>query len=387
MMDMEQLVFATTPGLEAVAAREIEELFGVTAAPRQPGRLFADSGAIANLVPSMNYRLRCVDRLGIVVARAEAVDLEQIRAIAARVKWGDILHPDRTLAVRGYREGTHAFRSVEVASVVGSAVIDGFSASRGRRLAVDLDDPDVVVRAELFDDRLVLWIDTTGDIGLHRRAYRRYAHMASMRPTVANLLVRLSGWRDELLLDPFCGSATLLIEAGHLAVRTAPGELRGTGWAWQRLPGFGFEAVPRDAEEGFRRRLNTAPLVGIERFARHLRGAVENIGRAGMGDVVQVRSGLAELSDEVLAGEAPGTPRIVVTNPPFGRRVSSTGRVAQLYIDAAAAWQRAGVTRVVAVAELGEAMGGALNDAGYQIAQMLPVIYGRTPVRVLVATC
>lgn len=172
----------------------------------------------------------------------------------------------------------------------------------------------------------------------------------------------------------------LLIEAAHRYLGTEAGALRGRGWAWQRTPCLAADARgSAPGEVGPRRAAGTLPdLHGIERFRRHVVGALDNVEAAGLATAVRVHCGLARDTDTLLR---PGcVRRTVVTNPPFGRRVGNTRQVRRLYAEAAQAWSRAGVARVATWAEISTAMQEALAAAGYRITDTAPVLYGRFPV-------
>lgn len=387
---MERLLVTTVPGFEEVAEDELRRDFGLEPELLAPGRLVADLPEGADMsatVRTLNRWSRCPDRVGILLLDCEgAADLESVREIATSLDYTELFPPRQSFAVRATRSGEQPFRSPDVARVVGTAineVIRGRTGSPGR---VDLEEPDAIVRADLDAERLLLWLDTTGYDALHVRDYRRHAHMASMRPTVANLLLRLADWRGEPLVDPFCGSATVLIEALLRRQGSAPARHRGRGWAWQRSEWLsagdagGAEGRPPMPSGG------PATALGIERFASHLQGGWENAARAGVTDGLRLHEGLAQETDRIadrhdidLAG---GT---VVTNPPFGRRVGSTGILDELYGEACRSWARAGIARVATLAERRDCMRRALEGAGYEVRRAMAVVYGSIPVTVFLA--
>jgi len=384
---MNRLLLTTMPGLEAVAAAELMQEFGLHAVAAGPGVLeSAATSGLPALVRDLNHRATCVDRVGILLDAGSVDSLESIGAMARELDVCAWLEPGARFAVRSTRVGAHGYRSPQIAAAVGAAVIAAVTARRGQRPTVDLDDPEVIFRADVRDGRLWLWLDTTGDVALHHRTWRRYTHMASMKPTVANLLLRLSGWCGEPLIDPFCGGATIPIEAASRAAGIAPGRFRAGGWAWQSLPALRDATQPAPSgDTAAARRRSAGSIAGIELFDRHLAGAIDNVGRAVVEGSVQLMSGRAEELGTLLpVGSTAGA--FVVTNPPFGRRVSSAHKVATLYRDAAAAFARAGVRRVTTLAELRTPMREALLGAGFSRLQEQPATYGRTPVGVFVAS-
>lgn len=381
-----RLLFTTVPGLEAAAAAELDEEHGLAAVAVGAGDLVADvdEGELGGRLRTLNARLRCVERVGVLLAVGPARPLGTPGRLAREVDWERWIDPGQRFAIRASRHGDQRYGSPDVGRVVGQAVIDAYRDARGVRLPVDLDDPDVILRADVRDEDFRLWLDTTGDDDLSTRAYRQYVHMASMRPVVANLLLRLSGWRGEELVDPLCGSGTILVEAALRARGVMPGRMRGAGWAWERLTprlvrsggGVGSPTPLVPAEEPLRIR-------GVERFERHLQGAWRNQAAAGLAGELQVLEGRAERLDELLPTSRGR--RIVVTNPPFGRRVASTAVADDLYEAVAAACRRAGVVRIVTLSERGEAMAAALEAAGYRVRERIPVTYGSLAVEVFVA--
>lgn len=384
---MPELLLTTTEGLEAVAAAECGEL-GFPSRSITPGTLFVPvtEAMLAPSVRRLNALTRCVDRVGVLLAEADIDGLAEAEAVARRAPLGDWMPAGSSFAVRAVRRGEHEFRSPDLAGAVGAATIEAIESSRGDRPPVNLDDPDIVLRVDLRQRRLLLWLDTTGYKALHDRRWRVYTHMASMRPTVANLLLRLAG-PYTALVDPFCGGGTLPIEAVLQALDVPPARLRPGGWAWQRHPELAGplpseaeveRAVGGDAESPL------PPVFGVERFRRHLRGAHDNARRAGVWDRLRFIGGRAEQLDRVGPLDA-YRGATVVTNPPFGRRVASVATIERLYRDAAAAFARAGVARVVTLAERYELMGEALESAGLTVCRRIAVRYGDTPVSAFVA--
>lgn len=389
-MELKRLVLEVVPGLESVACGELEENFGLEGSPLLPGRVVVPLAPedVGPVVRALSSGARCLDRVGILLRDERgAGTLEEIGELAASVEFQRLWAAGTSFAVRARRKGRQSFHSPAIERTVGSAINRVLRAARGRPGNVDLESPDVVVRADLRDQRLLLWLDTTGYRALHRRSYREYNHMASMRPTVANLLLRLSGWTGEgALVDPFCGSATIPIEAALCARGRAPAEFRGEGWLWQRHPwlqeGPEWPPVPSGREGG----TGALLILGVERYANHLQGGLRNAARAGVQEAITLYEGKAERLPDIVTDTgidpAGGT---VVTNPPFGRRVGDTSMLASLYGEAARACADVGVATIVTIAERSKPMEEALDGAGFELEAVLPVIYGSTPATVFKA--
>lgn len=143
--------------------------------------------------------------------------------------------PDHTLAVQAVTANSAIRHSRHAALTVKDAVADRFRDLKGRRPNVDTDAPDVALHLFMHRNRAVCSLDLGGG-SLHRRGYRLDAVDAPMQETLAATMVRASGWTgDSPLLDPFCGSGTLLAEAWMVACRIPAGFLR-KKWGISRLP-------------------------------------------------------------------------------------------------------------------------------------------------------
>ncbi|MGC8556344.1 MAG: THUMP domain-containing protein, partial [Conexivisphaera sp.] len=266
-------------------------------------------------------------------------------------------------AVRSERSGVHPFTSVDVASTVGSAVIRSCESSRGERPSVNLEDPDVIVRADLVGEELFLSLDTTGE-SLHVREWRRFNHPSSIKPTLASALVRFSGWRGGPLLDPFAGGATIPVEA---ALRWAGMRVHDRrAYAYRRL------RIYDPAVEAEERGSNPSPLpdppapgsiVGLEVNPKYYAGALKNVESAGVSGIVEL-----SLADSTRWSPSRRFP-FVVTNPPYGIRSGGRKRVVGLYRRFASRLpeilEPGGV--VVAVTTEHRQMAAALSSAGLRL--------------------
>lgn len=320
----ETAFYATTAhGIEDLAAEELQRL-GAQVEAWKRGRVYFR--APFPFFYQANCLARSLHRIVILLKRAKVKSLDEIYE-AARSLNTSFIRPEQDFAVRPRRLGQHPFTSQEIGRVVGQAVIDASLQSSGQRLQVNLDDPDVALNAELLDDDLLLGIDTTGDITLSKRGYRAYQHPATLNPTVASGLIGLSGWDPSCsLLDPMCGSGTILIEAALKGWNIPPGRWR-TAFAFQRLAFFDgrlWEQAKEEADALITRR--PLQLLGIDRGLKHVKGAMTNAERAGVGEAIHVRQG--DCTKDPLPSS-----RIVITNPPYGVRVGKRRLMAKLYGD------------------------------------------------------
>lgn len=270
-----------------------------------------------------NLWLRTAIRVLLRLVRFEALDGDQLYLRAGEVDWTRWFAPGASFVVDAQTNQSALDHSQFVAQRVKDAIVDQLRARTGARPSVDKQAPDVVVHVHLFKDRCTLSIDTSGE-SLHKRGWRRFQGRAPLAETTAAAVLMLSGWdRRAPLVDPFCGSGTLLVEAALLAARHAPGLFR------QR---FGFERFPgHDATLWARMRARAgelaAPprklqLVGVERDEATLAGARENLAAAGLDQRVELVHGRAEGFEYKRGWNA-----WLVTNPPYGERVGEKREV------------------------------------------------------------
>lgn len=225
-------------------------------------------------------------------------------------------HPDATLAVWSQARG-EVVRDTRFANLLAKdAIVDAVRDAHGRRPDVDRDLPNLLFVQHIFDDQVQFFLELNGD-PLHERGYRQRSVRAPLKETLAASLLRFSGWRaDGPLLDPMCGSGTIVLEAALMATDTAPG--RGRAFAFERWPQFeehlmaNWSEQLREARERAKREC-PVPLLGIDSDPAAIEACQANLRATGIQGVT-FRVGRAET-----AKWEPGTR--IVTNPPYGARL------------------------------------------------------------------
>jgi 23S rRNA (guanine2445-N2)-methyltransferase / 23S rRNA (guanine2069-N7)-methyltransferase len=216
------------------------------------------------------------------------------------------------------------------------AIVDQFREKGLGRPSVDLKQPDVRVSARLSKGRLILGIDLSGE-SLHRRGYRLDGGVAPLRENIAAAALWAAGWpersqRGEALLDPMCGSATLLLEGALMALDRAPGLSRQRfgfhGWVGHDEDQW--RAVRSDAEErAVAVPANQLEIRGYDGDMQAVRRCQDNIGRLGLEDIVRIRcKDLAMVSRPTHRDLSRG---VLVTNPPWGERMGQKDALPHLY--------------------------------------------------------
>jgi 23S rRNA G2445 N2-methylase RlmL len=234
-----------------------------------------------------------------------------------RIDWTRVLDAQRTLAVRAACRSSRLTHTQYIAQRSKDAVVDQLREKLGARPSVDRQDPDVQLFVHLLKDHATVYLDYSGD-SLHAHGFRAQQGAAPIKETLAAALVRYSGWdRESPLVDPMCGSGTLLLEAGLWAARRAPGLARGD-FGFERWADF--DEAARTTIEQLREEARDAArplqlsLIGSDTDARALEAAQANAAQAGL--CVNLR--LAPVTSAAPSADRGG----LVVNPPYGERLS-----------------------------------------------------------------
>ncbi|HEV8077352.1 MAG TPA: bifunctional 23S rRNA (guanine(2069)-N(7))-methyltransferase RlmK/23S rRNA (guanine(2445)-N(2))-methyltransferase RlmL, partial [Marinobacter sp.] len=257
-----------------------------------------------------------------------------VRAIA----WQEHISPSGTLLV-DFSGQIPAIRNTQFGALkVKDAIVDCIREFCGSRPSVSRDNPDLRVNVRLARGRAVVSLDLCGD-SLHRRGYRLQQGEAPLKENLAAAILLRAGWMQpdanfEALLDPMCGSGTLLIEAAMMTADIAPGLMR-SGFAFERWLNHQNDIWLTLRDEARTRR--TAGLArtdlpeirGYDANLRVIRAAEENITRAGLDEWLRVSR--KELREFVKPTHKPLSRGLIVTNPPYGERLGEIDAMKLLY--------------------------------------------------------
>ena len=240
------------------------------------------------------------------------------------IDWQRVLDAERTLAVRAACRSSRLTHTQYIAQRTKDAVVDQLRARLGARPSVDRHTPDVQLFVHIVKDRATVYLDYSGD-SLHEHGFRQQQGTAPIKETLAAALVRYSGWdRNSPLVDPMCGSGTLLLEAGLWAARRAPGLSRGS-FGFERWADFDATAARRMSELRDEAKQAALPLtlslIGSDTDARALEAARVNAETAGL----RVNLRLAPAASAAPSADAGG----LVVNPPYGERLSKSASLHQ----------------------------------------------------------
>lgn len=310
-------------GMEAVLKREITDL-GYEIVDVDNGRVtFAgDAAAVAR----GNIFLRTTERILLKAAafRAETFDelFEQVKA----VPWENYIPKDGKFWVaKANSVSSKLFSPSDIQKIVKKAMVERLKGIYHTDWFEESGDP-YPLRISIIKDMVTIGIDTTGE-SLHRRGYRRYTAPAPVTETLAAAILLLSPWRaDRVLVDPFCGSGTIPIEAAMIALDIAPGLNR--DFTARRWPHLVPEKIWLETVQEARDRIRRDAVLNIQGYdISHevLKMARSNAALAGVAEHIHFQQrDIRDFSNPKKYG-------FVVTNPPYGERLSAREEMFQLY--------------------------------------------------------
>ena len=315
--------YATCPrGLAAALAEELTALGAQNAHADDAGVSFEGPFEVAY---AANLESRLATRILWRLARFDYRNENDIYEGAKRVRWHAHFGVERTFKVE--TNGVKApVKSLDFITLkVKDAVADVFREALGKRPDVSSREPEVRVHCFLDAKECTLYLDTSGE-PLFKRGRREQVGEAPLKKNLAAGLLRLAGWTPEQpLLDPMCGSGTILVEAAEMALKLAPGRDRPFGF--ENLTRFDATKWAEVKAAGLARAEPVAPrrIHGSDLYGRSVEGARANLRDMGLEGVVSLKqANLLELS-------APAESGLIVTNPPYGVRLGEKESLAKFY--------------------------------------------------------
>ncbi|MEX2316012.1 MAG: bifunctional 23S rRNA (guanine(2069)-N(7))-methyltransferase RlmK/23S rRNA (guanine(2445)-N(2))-methyltransferase RlmL [Pirellulales bacterium] len=316
-----QLIVTAAAGTEAVVKRELAAL-GHTAQTVTPGRLLFHGDAAA--ICRANLWLRAGERVLIHVGSFSATDFGALFDGTAALPWEQWLTKDAEFPVAGRSHHSQLSSVPACQRIVKRAIVKRLQEAHH---AEELPEtgPRCSIEISLRDDKATLTLDTTG-VGLHKRGYRSLVGEAQLRETLAAVLVQLSYWRPgRVLVDPFCGTGTIPIEAALIGRNIAPGMRRAfVAETWPTLDGRHWQLAREEARDAVRPAL-AERLIGYDINPEALNLARYHAEQAGVaGDIHWQERPFTELRAKAEYG-------CIITNPPYGERMGDSAEIEQLY--------------------------------------------------------
>lgn len=311
--DALEIFLVATPGLESVVAAEATE-HGFEVASSVAGGVTL-TGSWTE-VWRANLTLRCPTRVLVRMGTMRVTHLAQLDKQARRLPWDQFLRADVPVRVDASCSRSRIYHSGAAAQRIATAIGQGLGAPV-------TTDADLRLMIRIENNICTVSIDTSGEL-LHKRGYKPAVGKAPLRETLAALFLRSCGFTgEEPVLDPMCGSGTLVIEAAEMALGLLPGRQRQFGF--EQLTSF--DAGKWDAlRTNLRPRDTSFRFSGADQDPGAIRMSRENAERAG---VVAVTDFNPYALDDLPRPDGP--PGLVMVNPPYGARIGDPRRVRALY--------------------------------------------------------
>ena len=326
--------FVTCPkGVEYLLGDELES-FGLTQVRNAPAGVWVEGELEAGYRACMWSRL--ANRVILHIAEVDARSAEELYEGVVALDWQAHIPAGGSFRVNFLGQNEELRNTQFGAQKVKDGIVDSIRGAGAARPAVAQKDPDVTISARLNRGRLAVGLDLSGH-SLHMRGYRTEQGLAPLKENLAAALLMRAGWPDIAaaggdFVDPMCGSGTLLIEAAMMALDMAPGRKQ-DHFGFEKWPGHKPELwlglrqeAERRAHEGRQGRMPV--FAGFDQDSRVLDTAWRNIQRAGLDGVVTVE---ARPLTEFARLENWAEQGLVLTNPPYGERLSERKELAGLY--------------------------------------------------------
>lgn len=319
-------------GLEAVLKREIIDL-GYEVTEVVDGRVSfeGDEEAIARC----NVFLRTTERVMLKVGSFKAVTFDELFEKTKALPWEDFIPKNGKFWVKKASSiKSRLFSPSDIQRIVKKAIVDRLS-GKYNILRFPEDGSEYPIRITILKDEVTVGLDTSGE-SLHKRGYRRLTVKAPITETLAAALISLTPWKkDRLLIDPFCGSGTIPIEAAMIGLNIAPGMKRDfQAMTWDNiLPKSLFKEAKKEAEDLIDRGTKLS-IQGYDLDTSALDAARGNLSFAGLeGNIHFQQRDMRDISSAKKYG-------FIITNPPYGERLEEKEAMPQLYREMGKAFQR-----------------------------------------------
>ncbi len=318
-----QLIATSTFGLEAIVKREVEQLgFKDIAVENGKVTFNCDESGI----PKANLWLRAADRVLLKLGEFKALTFEELFQQTKALPWDEWITEDGEFTVTGKSVNSRLFSVSDCQAIVKKAVVEKLKEKYNTEWFKE-DGPKFTIQVSILKDVATLTIDTSGE-GLHKRGYRIHNVEAPIKETLAAAIISLSYWNSgRILLDPFCGSGTIPIEAAMIGKNIAPGLQR--SFASERWPRIG-EALWKEARKEAFRAINQE--LNIKIYAsdinpKAVEAAKENAYEAGVDECIDFE--VKDMS-KINVKDDYG---VIICNPPYGERLGEKAEVEELYTE------------------------------------------------------
>ncbi len=322
-MNTYELVAPCHFGLEAVLKKEIYNL-GYEIRTVEDGKVIFEGDAEA--ICRANINLRTAERVLLLVGRFNATTFTELFDQTKALPWEQFIPRNGKFWVtKANSVNSRLFSSSDIQSIVKKAIVERMK-DKYHVEWFEEDGSAYPIRVSIVKDRVTVALDTTGS-SLHKRGYRPAAGQAPISECLAAAMIMLTPWqKDRILVDPFCGSGTILIEAAMMAANIAPGmRRRFTAQEWGNLiPEKEWKDVFEEAQEQVNLNI-AADIQGYDIDEQVLRLARQSADRAGVDKLIHFQQrDVSALSHQKKYG-------FIITNPPYGERMEQKEGLSEIY--------------------------------------------------------
>ncbi len=307
-----KLLIKTLHGLEEVLAAEIQALGGENI--KKIKRAVACEGNLSFMY-SANYNLRTALRVLVPIYSFKAKNEQELYDQVLKFNWSDYMEVHQTFAIDN-SVFSDLFRHSKYATLkMKDAIADQFREKYRSRPSIDVENPDVRFDLHAWKDNFTISLDSSGE-PLNQRGYRDKGHAAPLNEVLAAGMVKIADWNaSKPLIDPMCGTGTILIEAGMSALNIPPQFLRKNfGFRnWKDFNPMIWNKVKLESDGQIRKK--PLQISGGDSDDRAVRMAQKSLSKLGLREYVKIRNVPFER-------HKPGVPEgVVMTNPPYGERI------------------------------------------------------------------
>lgn len=309
---MDQYIAKTFTGLEELLARELESLGAQQIQIQKRGVIFQGT-------PRIMYRANLESRLALKIlselSSFSITESQDVYTNAKKIEWERYIPPGKTFAIETDVFSSFFDNTMYAALICKDAIVDRIREVRGERPSVDKKSPDIDITLHIRDTSVMISLNSSGQ-SLHIRGYKKYPGIAPLSEVLAAGLIQLAGWDKETpLLNPMCGSGSMLIEA-HRYARNIPSQINRKGFSFQNWSNFDeerWELILKGAKMRVNR--NSPDIIGFDYNRDVVKGAKKNALKAGSFRSLQI------YDHDFFKYEPSLEKALVIMNPPYNVRL------------------------------------------------------------------
>ncbi len=308
-----KIIAKTFQGLEEVLAKEITEL---GANDIEIGRRMVSFTGDKEMLYKANFCLRTAVKVLKPIRHFKADDADEVYNVVKKMNWDTYMDSTNTFLVDAVVFSEKFRHSKFAAYRVKDGIADYFREKTGERPNVSITNPDIRINIHIADNDVTISLDSSGE-SLHQRGYRTGTVPAPLNEVLAAGMIMLSGWNGDCdLIDPMCGSGTILVEAALIAMNIYPGVFR-KEFAFEKWKDFDEELFDKIYNDDSQERDFDHKIYGYDINRQAVAIAIDNARSAGVNKIVDI------MQRDFYEFEQPIEKAMIITNPPYGERITT----------------------------------------------------------------